>query len=136
MIRTLAILSALFMSLSIAHAETKEVRASKQWTGSVEDAELAKEAPELITNANELEKLWKSWKLKDKVPEVDFDKQLIVVTTTVGSKVSLTASLDDEGDLKVTGVATSDFGPGFRYVIATLSRDGVKTVNGKGLKKK
>ena len=32
------------------------------------------------------------------------------------------------------GAATSDLAPGFRYVIATVSREGVKTVNGKELK--
>jgi hypothetical protein len=31
--------------------------------------------------------------------------------------------------------ATADFGPGFRYVIATVSREGVKKVNGKDLPK-
>jgi hypothetical protein len=112
------------------------VKPVKEWSGSVDDEELAKEAPEFITEAKELEKLWKSWKLADKVPEVDFDKELVVVTTTVGSKLSLFANRDEKGNLTVGGVATQDIGPGFRYVIATLSRDGIKTVNGKELSRK
>jgi hypothetical protein len=32
-------------------------------------------------------------------------------------------------------MATRDLRPGFRYVIATVSREGVKTVNGKQLPK-
>ena len=33
------------------------------------------------------------------------------------------------------GIATSDFGPGFRYVMGTVPREGVKTVNKKDLPK-
>jgi hypothetical protein len=45
----------------------------------------------------------------------------------------LAATQDDTGNLKVLGLATLDLHPGFRYVIAILSRTGVKTVNGKEL---
>ena len=45
----------------------------------------------------------------------------------------LTATLDENGNLEVLGLATRDLQPGFRYVIAILSRKGVKTINGKEL---
>jgi hypothetical protein len=48
-----------------------------------------------------------------------------------GSRLSLAASLEDKGNLQVLGRATLDFRPGFRYVIASVSRKGVKTMNGK-----
>ena len=60
---------------------------------------------------------------------------MIVITTTSGSKLRLSASLDDKGNLEVLGMATRDLRPRFRYVIATVSRKGVKTVNGKELPK-
>jgi hypothetical protein len=44
--------------------------------------------------------------------------------------------LEDNGNLMVLGLATRDFHPGFRYVLAVLSRTGVKTVNGKELPNK
>ena len=119
-----------------AFADGKPVKLIKQWSGSVNDADLAKDAPEVISDAKALAKLWKSWNLAGKSPEVDFDKELVVVTTTAGSKLNLIANLDDKGNLRVIGQATRDFGPGFRYVIATISREGVKTVNGKELKSK
>jgi hypothetical protein len=81
-----------------------------------------------------LEKLWKKWGLEGKVPEVDFQKEIVIVGTTVGSRLSLSAQLDEKGNLQVLGVATRDFGPGFRYVLATVKREGVKSVNGKELK--
>jgi hypothetical protein len=134
--KSFLILTVVIVFAPAALADNKPVRPVKEWSGSVDDAELAKEAPEFITEAKELEKLWKSWKLADKVPEVDFDKELVVVTTTVGSNLSLFAKLDDKGNLTVGGIATQDIAPGFRYVIATLSRDGIKTVNGKELSRK
>jgi hypothetical protein len=69
------------------------------------------------------------------VPEVDFEKQLVIITMTSGSRLGLSASLDDKGNLEVLGMATSDLRPGFRYVIATVSRKAVKTVNGNELPK-
>ena len=123
-----------FLAPSV-RAEKKEVKLVKQWTGSVEDEKLAKDAPEVITDAKAFEKLWKAWKVGDKVPEVDFTKEIVILSTTSGSKISLSPSLDDKGNLSVLGAATADFGPGFRYVIATVSREGVKKVNGKDLPK-
>ena len=114
--------------------EKKAVKLVKEWKGSVEDADLAKDAPEYIADAKSLEKLWKKWKIEGKVPEVDFKKEIVIVSTTVGSRLNLSARLDDKGNLQVLGVATRDLVPGFRYVLATVSREDVKTVNGKELK--
>ena len=114
--------------------EKKAVKLLTEWKGSVADAELAKDAPEYVADAKSLEKLWKKWGVEGKVPEVDFKKEIVIVSTTVGSRLSLSAKLGDKGNLEVLGAATSDLAPGFRYVIATVSREGVKTVNGKELK--
>lgn len=118
-----------------ALAQKTAVKPSKEWTGSVEDEALAKDAPACITSAKGLENLWKAWKIADKVPEVDFTKEIVVVTTTRGSKLRLAAALDEKGNLTVGGLGTRDLAPGFRYVIATVSKEGVKTVNGKELPK-
>jgi hypothetical protein len=132
----LAALTVIGLLCSMALADKTPVKSIKEWSGSVDDETLLKGAPSVITNADALQKLWKDWKVGDKAPEVDFSKELVVITTTVGSRLSLAASLDaDKGDLQVGAVATRDLRPGFRYVIATVSREGVKTVNGKELPK-
>jgi hypothetical protein len=125
------VLAALFATE--AHAQKTPVKLTKQWKGSVEDDKLQKGAPEFITNAKALEKLWKSWKIEGKVPMVDFKKEIVVVGTGGGSKLNLSASQDENGDLTVLGATTLDFVPGFRYVIATVSREGVKSVNKKAV---
>jgi hypothetical protein len=116
-------------------ADAKPVKFTKEWKGSVADESKQKGAPEVIVSAKALEKLWADWKIEGKVPEVDFTKEIVVVGTTSGSRLNLSARLDDKGDLTVGGLGTSDLVPGFRYVIATVPREGVKTVNKKELPK-
>ena len=130
-----AALAAVVLFTSDALAQKTAVKPSKEWPGSVEDEALEKDAPACVTSAKGLEKLWKAWKIADKVPEVDFTKEIVVVTTTRGSKLRLAAALDEKGNLMVGGLGTRDLAPGFRYVIATVSKEGVKTVNGKELPK-
>jgi hypothetical protein len=116
-------------------AQKKPVKPARQWSGSVEDERLAKDVPAVVTNSKALAKIWKDWKLTDKMPEVDFKKELVVVSTTRGSKLTLALALDERGDLRVGGIATRDLRPGFRYAIATVTNAGVKSVNGKALPK-
>lgn len=113
------------------------VEASKSWKGSVADEKLAKEAPPngVITNANDFAKLIKAWSVADKVPEVNFEKHLVLVATTRGSLLNLSPTLDENGDLQARAISTRDLRPGFRYAIAAISKEGVKTVNGKELPK-
>jgi hypothetical protein len=118
-----------------AFAEKKKVTIVKEWKGSVDDEAKQKDAPAVIANAKALEKLWKSWKIEGKTPKVDFEKQMVLVTTSRGSKLNLSANLDDKGNLEVLGFGTRDLRPGFRFVLGTVSKDKVKTVNGKALPK-
>ncbi len=132
-----AFVALLAAGLAVAADKPTLVKTTNSWKGSIDDEKLKKEAPEsgVITNAKDWEKLAKAWKVGDKVPEVNFDKELILIATTPGSKLSLSATLDDKGDLKPIGIATSDLGTGFRYVIISVPKEGVKTVNGKELPK-
>jgi hypothetical protein len=117
------------------HAQKKPVKMTHTWAGAVEDENLRKGAPECVTSKKGLEKLWKAWKVRDKMPDVDFGKEIVVIGTTSGSKLRLAANLDAKGNLQVLGLGTRDLVPGFRYVMGTVSKAGVKTVNGKELPK-
>ena len=140
MIRGMMVAFAALLSLALVGvvvAAPTPVKATNMWQGSVDDEKLQKEMPEngVIVNAKDWEKLVKAWKIADKVPEVNFDKDIIVIATSVGSKLNLSAALDDKGDLKALGLGTRDIKPGFRYVILSVPKEGVKTVNGKALPK-
>ena len=117
-----------------AQAQPKKVEITMKWNGSVDDEKAIK--PQVITSAKGLEAAWKAWKAKGDVPKVDFDKNIVVAAYSVGSRVNLTgAKLDDAGNLEVAAIATADFGPGFRYVVGVVNKEGIKTVNKKELPK-
>lgn len=116
-------------------AEGKKVEPTQTWQGSVEvDTDLKKPSA-VLQNEDDWKELWKSWKLEGETPEIDFEKQLVLVETTVGSRLNVTLLRSEAGDLKVLALATRDLRPGFRYVLAAVDREGIQTINGKPLDK-
>jgi hypothetical protein len=115
---------------------TAEEKPTVNLTGRVADRDLQKEAPQsgAIVSQKGWDKLVKAWNITDP-PKVDFTKELLLVATTVGSGLNVSPQLDNKGDLKLTGIVTDDLRPGFKYVIKSFSRAGVKTINGKELPK-
>jgi hypothetical protein len=133
----IAIAAGLLLAAGAAMAAATDVKPTNKWSGSVDDEALLKEAPKqgFIADEKTFTKVWKAWKVGDKVPTIDFKKELAVFETTSGSRLNVNARLTEDGDLKVLGLATRDLVPGFRYQILIVPREGVKTVNGKPLPK-
>ena len=120
--------------VSNAKAEDrKPLETLKEWRGDNPNEALSKDAPKFITNAKDLEKLWKAWDIMEKLPEIDFSKELLLIETTRGSRLNLKATIDEKGNIQALGLATRDLRPGFRYVMITVSKAGAKTINGKGI---
>ena len=120
--------------VSTANAQDrKPLETLKEWRGDNPNEGLAKDSPKFITNAKDLEKLWKAWDIKEKLPEIDFAKEILLVETTRGSRLNLKATLDEKGDLQPLGLATRDLRHGFRYVMITVNKAGVKTIAGKAI---
>lgn len=134
--RLLLVCSAMLVATLGSKADEKAtpVKVEPTWKGSVEDLALLKEAGPVVTDAKAFAKLVMSWKVADKVPEVDFTKNIVLVVTSRGSTLNLVANKTGE-NLQASGFGTKDLRPGFRYVIGVVSRDGIKTVNGKELPK-
>lgn len=142
MIRTLfgivAVAVAALLVPGEARAEKKKLDVKILFQGSIDDEKLEAKKPAtgVITTQKAFDELFTAWKLGEQKPIIDFKKDLVLVTTTVGSKLSLAAMIDtDKGDLSVGGLATRDLRPGFRYVVGVVPNDGVKTVGGKELPK-
>ncbi|MEY4191359.1 MAG: hypothetical protein RIR17_2095 [Planctomycetota bacterium] len=113
--------------------ERKPLETLKEWRGDNPNEALSKDTPKYIVNSKDLEKLWKTWDIKEKLPEIDFSKELLLIETTRGSRLNLKATLDEKGNLQALGLATRDLRPGFRYVMITVSKTGVKSINGKAI---
>jgi hypothetical protein len=121
-----------------ARAEKKKLDVKVLFQGSIDDEKLQAKAPTngIITTQKAFDELSTAWKLGEKKVEIDFKKEAVIVSTTVGSKLNLGAVLDtDKGDLLVLGLATRDLRPGFRYVVGVIPSEGIKTVGGKELPK-
>jgi hypothetical protein len=129
----------LFGLVSAAGDQDKEVKPTKNWTGQVTDEALLEKLPPngYITEAKAFKQLWDDWKLGEKVPEIDFKKNVVIVATTRGGNLRVGAvKLTDKGDLRVLAIATMDLRPGFRYAVLAVPREGVKSINGKEFKEK
>ena len=113
--------------------DRKPLETLKEWRGDNPNEALSKDAPKFIANSKDLEKLWKAWDIKEKLPEVDFAKEIILIATTRGSRLNLKATLDEKGNLQLLGIATRDLRPGFRYVIISVNKAGIKTIEGKAI---
>lgn len=133
MFRTAATLAALALFLAPASGEDKKPTVSLG--GSIDDGAPQKLAPAngVIATAVEWEALAKAWGIKD-APKVDFTKELLAVGTWKGSSFDINPTVKD-GDLTVSAGGTKDLRPGFRWKVISLSREGIKTVQGKELPK-
>jgi hypothetical protein len=118
-------------------AEGKTVKPVKEWTGKLprkEDEPLMREVPPsgIITNQTAWAKLCKAWRAEEKLPEVNFEKQMVLVgvaqcaSNTISAKLKLTA----DGNLNGGFGATEIGGPGFVYLMVVVDRTGIKSYQG------
>ena len=136
--RTLLSLSMAALLAAPALAEDRTLKPTRQWVGVHKDEKVKKMAPEVgfLTDARSFARLWKAWRPDEKVPAVDFKKEIVVVAAGGPNRPNVTGVLNDRGNLKVRAISTLIGGPGFGYAFATFPREGVKTVGGKPVEKK
>lgn len=133
---TACVLVAMLVALHGADAQegNKPIKPAQRWTGKIGDKKLAAKAPKngVIAEKKAFEDLWKAWRGEEKLPEVDFGKQIVFVHTAGGPNVpSSNYTLDAEGNLKSNTLSTLIGGAGFGYSIDALNKEGIKTYQGK-----
>ncbi len=133
--RTLLASCLVLSAVGLAHAEPKAVKPNKDWTGVMKDDTQKKLAPKdgFIVEAKEFEKLWKAWRTDEKLPEIDFTKEVVVVTLASGPNYPRISAKLDEGTLEINAISTLIGGEGFGYSIATFDRKGITKVGTKKL---
>src|SRR5262245_35710384 len=127
----------------VAHAEDKIVKAEElplpRFFVEEGDKKLLYEAPKdgVIADPMAWAKLWKTWGGDKEAPKVDFEKELVLVAAGPGRNIIQVEDLklNDQGDLKFKWSITERAGPGITAKFLKVSREGVKTVNGKELPK-
>ena len=87
----------------------------------------------VILDGVEYEKIWRELGLTEEPAAVEFAKEVVVLSTTRGSRI--TFRLRDEGDgrLQVMSISTKDIRPGLRFAFCVLSRSAWKKINDRKL---
>jgi hypothetical protein len=129
--RHMLALTAALTLLAGARAEDKQVKPLKEFKGRVSH-ELARAAKDgYVAGPKAWAKLWKDWKIEGKLPKIDWKNEIVLIATSGGSGMGLSASLDDKGDLKGIAFGTADIRPDSAFHIIVVPSKGVKTINGK-----
>jgi hypothetical protein len=84
---------------------------------------------EVILNGEEYEKTWRELGLTKEPGVVDFAKEVVVVSTTRGSRITFRLREEAEGRLQVMSISTKDIRPGLRFAFCVLSRSVWKQIN-------
>jgi len=108
----------------------------KQHTGELKNSSVIMHISQFITDSETLIDAWETLDISGKVPKIDFNKQLVVVSTWRGSSFTPSYYVDSNGELKTTIIGTMDLRSGLRYALAIFDREGIKTVQGKNYKSK
>jgi len=113
--------------------EKKGFKPVMHFGGVVLDKEKMKLAPAngFVTKQEDLEKIWDGWSVKEKMPKLDFAKQLVLVHLASGPNLITTTYMLRDGDLTARSLQTLKAGPGFGFGIDVLNREGIKTYKGK-----
>jgi hypothetical protein len=122
-----------FVGVSRANDKPKAVIPVKTWGGLMK-IELRGKAPNYIANKEAWAKFWKLYRGDEKLPAVDFEKQLIVVVVNNDPNgISAMLELDAKGDLKIDYASTEIkfINPTTcAYQVALIPRAGIKTIMG------
>ena len=99
--------------------------------------ELGLSGPGVLTYDRELEPLWKKWRGKGKMPQIDFIHNLaVVVASPAGVPVPVEAVVERVGSevkVSIRMAKKGAVGLGFGYEIAIVPRQGIKTFAGNRL---
>lgn len=86
-------------------------------------------AREVITDGADYEKFWRKLGLEQEPGVVDFARELLVVSTTRGSRITFRLRDEGEGKLQVMVISTRDIRPGLRYGFCVLPKSKWKQIN-------
>jgi hypothetical protein len=113
------------------------VKQQQTWCGQVR-SELRSVAPKrgYIANKADWVKLWKTYRSDEKIPVVNFAREIILVYThTDDNNVSMSPMLSTKGDLSSNVSFTERGGSSTlcTYIFTSIDRRGIKTIAGKAI---
>ncbi len=112
-------------------AGPQAVKPEQVWLGRNEDEKLRELVPKkhALTTASAFENVWKAW-CTGEVPKIDFEKSFVYVATVSGPNSIFLQANNEVGNLTTKVGSTRAAGPGFGYLLAKFSRQGIVQVDG------
>jgi len=83
-----------------------------------------------LATREDMARIWAQCHVKGAVPEIDFDRRIVLIAIRRGSSAKLTQARLVDGNLTTNVVVTPDMPPYMSCAIAVVDRTGIKTVNG------
>ena len=83
----------------------------------------------VIIDGVEYERIWRELGCIQEPGAVDFAKEVVVVSTTRGSRITFRLRDEGEGRLQVMSISTKDIRPGLRFAFCVLPRSVWKQIN-------
>lgn len=131
------LLTMLLAAMVVPICVADEVKFDKEqtWSGKVADNKLKGLAPTggFVADAEKWKELWTAWRPKEELPEIDFDKQIVLVGVVVGPNLVIMRPMINEGNIGFMTAGTKMAGPGFGYRMIAVDKEGVEKVNGKAI---
>ena len=136
-------MAVLTLLLAAPAVRAEVVTPVQSWTGQLEDVGLEKEAPRgnVIGNKEDFAAIWKAWMSKEKIPEINFDKEFVAVLTSRTFAADSIIVQVEKGNAHPLLAGKPRKDPtekikevkGFVFAIGVFPREGLKTVNGNAL---
>jgi hypothetical protein len=124
----------------VGAADKAEIKPSEKWTGTYPTNkldQLPKEQRETavgyIGDAKTFKAVWKAWKPDDKLPEVDFKKNVVIFTrnTKFLNRINIAKITLEDGKLDLVALETRTANPiedKVHMAMAVIPRKGVKNI--------
>lgn len=128
--RRAAVLAAAVCIAAAAHAAPGTVvKPLQDWSGRL-PLDVQPPLQSSLASREDLARVWTQCHVKGAVPEIDFQRRIVLVAVRRGSTTRLAQGRLVDGNLTTNVVVTPDMPPYQSCAIAVVDRAGVKTVNG------
>lgn len=128
--RRFAVLAAAACMAAAAHAAPgTAVKPLQAWSGRL-PLDVQPPLQSSLATREDLARVWTQCRVKGAVPEIDFQRRIVLVAVRRGSTTRLAQGRLVDGNLTTNVVVTPDMPPYQSCAIAVVDRAGIATVNG------
>ena len=110
------------------------IKPLNEYSGKVANQMLIMKMPRsaVVQDQRAWNQLWKAWRPNKPIEKVDFQKQIVLVETTVGPNSILASGLflKEGGDLRYSLNKSKNEGTGFSYLMMVIPKANVNSING------